>query len=516
MTEGVFDAQTFGARGDGIAKDTAALQGAIDACAASGGGRVHVGAGRYLTGTLYLKSHVELHLQAGAVLLGSPDRRDYNPDDVFAENMAFTRERVSGAHLVIAYNAENVAITGQGTIDGHGSAFFEPLGELQADVYRLRAGAYAIRDWRPGQMVFFCRCRRVAVHDVALVNTPYWTLFLLGCDDVNIRGLTITNPPQTPNGDGIDIDCCRHVTVSDCRIRSGDDSITLRGNSRALGYDMPCEDVTITNCVLSTPCNAIRVGVGPGVVRNCTLSNIVVTDSRTGINMVSRYCDWIGQGTRIENIRFSDFLMDTVLPVQITLGCKPAPPAAIRNVSLCRFRVFGEAGSYIGGAPGLPIHGLQLADWDLHMRAGTDNEECADHVPQPYPVHGMAGVRNGPALPSAIYGTYLDDVRIERFRVHWDQLGRVWRHGLWLQRVTDAVVSDAAMRQPQADGAAIRCTDARDLVMKGCRALPGTDTFLRVESSPSDARARCLANDLADARTPFDTDTDTAQAGNTT
>jgi polygalacturonase len=92
------------------------------------------------------------------------------------------------------------------------------------------------------------------VRDVKLFNSPYWTLFLLGCEDIQIRGLLIENPPATANGDGIDIDCCKNVTISDCIIRSGDDSITLRGNVRLLGEDdWICENVVVTNCILSTP-----------------------------------------------------------------------------------------------------------------------------------------------------------------------------------------------------------------------------------------------------------------------
>jgi polygalacturonase len=131
-------------------------------------------------------------------------------------------------------------------------------------------------------MVFFCRCTNVTVRDVRLVNSPYWTLLLLGCTRARIRGLSISNPPQTPNGDGIDIDCCREVTVSDCIVTSGDDSITLRAHSALLGeHAQACRDVTITNCVLSTPCNAVRVGVGDGEIRNCTLSNLIIDDTQT-------------------------------------------------------------------------------------------------------------------------------------------------------------------------------------------------------------------------------------------
>src|SRR5690606_6554752 len=104
-----------------------------------------------------------------------------------------------------------------------------------------------------GQMVFFCRCTKVAVSDVQLLNSTYWTMFLLGCTDVKIRGLHVENVLATPNGDGIDIDCCRNVTISDCIIRTSDDSLTLRANDYLLGENaQSCKNVVVTNCVLRT------------------------------------------------------------------------------------------------------------------------------------------------------------------------------------------------------------------------------------------------------------------------
>jgi len=138
-------------------------------------------------------------------------------------------------------------------------------------------------------MVYVCRCRRVAVRDVALLNAPYWTLFLFGCEDVTVRGVTIRNPATTPNGDGIDIDCSRNVRVSDCRIESGDDALTIRANPAALPDPMPCENVAVSNCLLSSPACAVRVGVGNGTIRHCALGNLVIPAARHGIHLVCRY-----------------------------------------------------------------------------------------------------------------------------------------------------------------------------------------------------------------------------------
>ncbi len=433
--QGFHSVTDFGAKGDGQANDTAALQAALDACGKAGGGRALVPPGTYRTGTLYLRDRVELHLLAGATLLGSPDRADYNRDDVYPENQVFTTENVTGAHLVTGYGVTGAAITGCGTIDGNSAAFFGPLPEDKPSLgYRYKRANFPIRDWRPGQMVWFCNCRDVAVRDVSLVNSPYWTLMFFGCENVRVRGLRITNPPETANGDGIDVDCCRDVTISDCLIASGDDCITLRGNPRALGREQACENVVVSNCVLRTPCNCVRVGVGDGVVRNCSLTNLVMTEARYGINVVSRYSERTVRGTRIENISFANLTMDVILPLQIIHGAEPAPEAGIRALSIRDVRAHATAGSYIGGNPGNPVRGVCLQDWDLHLSGGTDNEEFVAGVPYPYRIYGQPGMDGQPALPAAIYARYVHGLRFQDFRVHWgENLGKVWRHALWLE-----------------------------------------------------------------------------------
>jgi len=464
---GWYDVRGFGARGTGAVKDTAALQAALDACTAAGGGVVFVPPGQYLTGTLWLKSRTELHLAPGAVLKGSPERADYNADDAFPENQAFARENVTGAHLLIARDADEVAIRGHGTIDGASAQFF---GELPAErvtsSYRHKACNFPIRDWRPGQMVFFCGCRRVSVQDVRLLNAPYWSLFCLGCEDVAIRGLTIVNPPQTANGDGVDIDGCRNVTISDCRIASGDDCIAVRGNPGRLAVSRPCEKVVVSNCVLSTPCNAIRVGVGDGEVGRCAFANLVIAEARTAINMVCRYSDASEHGTWIHDISFANLVMDAVLPLQVTGGQEPQPPAGIEGIRLAGFVVRGAAGLYIGGSARRPLRGFSLTDWDLRLSGGTDNEEYVGEPPSPFPLHGAPGLDGGPALPCALLLDQVEDFRLTDVRLHWDPpLGRVWRDALVVRDASGVRVQNSALPAARSDGASVRRIRSREVVV---------------------------------------------------
>ncbi len=432
---GVFPVTAYAAVGDGSHDDSAALQRAIDACADAGGGRVLVPTGVYRTGTLYLRDHVELHLGAGATLRGSPDRADYNADDEFPENDVFESEQVTGAHLIIGHRVRDVSITGCGTIDGNSPAFFDELeSSALPDTYRAPRRMFPVKDWRPGQMIWFCRCRDVAIRDVTLRDATYWTVLLLGCEDVQVRGLTINNPPQTPNGDGIGIDCCRNVIVSDCNIITGDDCITLRANIRVLGEAIPCTNVVISNCILSTPANCIRVGVGDGEIRDCLFNNLVLADSRVGINMVSRFPGPWSRGALIENITFSNLSIDAILALQALHGADTQPGGGFRHIRFNNVRARVTAGAYVGGNADNFAEDFSFRDWDLHVHDETVAPEFVDRVRFPDPIEGCDGEDGKRSLPAALYARHVDGLQARNVRVHWDEpLQRSWRNALWFE-----------------------------------------------------------------------------------
>lgn len=503
MDTSIYNVKDYGAKGDGETKDTHALQKAVDACAEAGGGTVILPAGRYLSGTIYLKSHVNLHLTSGATVLGSPDAEDYNREDVFPENYASSRDRASGAHLIIAYLAENVSITGTGKIDGNSAAFFDPLPESITATYRYKNGDHPFT-WRTGAMIYFCRCKRVAVRESMLLNSPYWTLLLLGCDDVQIHGLTIESPPATRNGDGIDIDCCRRVNVSDCIIRTGDDCITLRGNKRPLGPNaQPCEDITVTGCVLSTPCNAIRVGVGLGEIRRASFSNIIVSDSRTAINIVSSYSE-DSHGASIEQIQFSDFIIDAINPIVVHVGPGAADPGGIRDIQFYRFRVTASAGSQWVGKATLPLKDIVLSDIEWHVRGGTDNEAFVEQLPAVLSHHGYLGVKGQPALPAALYGAHMQNAVFNNVRIYWEHPSSVWRDGILVDHADGVDFRNLVLRQPQVGfGSAVHLRKSDKINIQGCHAPLGTHIFMHVEDALPNAKISSAGNNLHDAKQPF-------------
>ena len=302
----------YGAKADSAFLNTEAIQKAIDVCTESGGGRVTVPSGEYVIGTLRLKSNVELHLEQGAVLVASSCLEDYNETKEYPQNYDAPREKWSGKHLIIAVEQKNVAITGQGKIVGPADAFFG--GKMKyAGNFGWRYGFYETDDsipMRPGQLICFVECEGVTVRDVTLTKSTCWTLLLYGCDFAQVSGVKIFNSNQHANTDGIDIDTCSYVTVSDCIIKTGDDAITFRSCANRLVNEekrksKECKYIAVTNCVLSSSCHAFRIGVGEGTIRNISISNIVIKEACTAFQFTPA---WGGQG----NVRFKDISVSNV------------------------------------------------------------------------------------------------------------------------------------------------------------------------------------------------------------
>ena len=279
----------FGARTEADATaNRAAIQRAIDA-AAKRGGRVTVPPGRWWTGSLQLKSGVELHLEKGAVLLGSTNRVDYNENTVFPENAFSVAEEWSGGHLVWAYRAHDIAITGEGVIDGNGPAFF---GDCDEDSrfpyykYGLKLHPLDTEWYRPGQMLAFYQVKNLRLEDVTLANTTAWTCYVRCSDGFVARRVKILADRTIANSDGFSIDCTRNVLVEKCTVRSGDDGFAIRASCGHHAATNACEDIVIRDCDVWSCCYGVRFGIGSGDLRRVLVENSRVHESANGFGFM--------------------------------------------------------------------------------------------------------------------------------------------------------------------------------------------------------------------------------------
>ena len=363
----VYDVRSFGAAGDGRTKDTVAIQRAVDAAHAAGGGTVEVPAGTYLTGSIFLKSNVDFHVGAGAEILGSPDKGDYNAWDVCPQNWRSDSESQDGGHLFLCIEQRNVTLRGPGRINGNSRRFLVgPKGERYP-----QNGV----PWRPSQMLYFVESENIRIQDLELADSCYWSCFIHGCRQVQARGLYIHNVRtgfHTHNGDGIDIDCSQYVTVSDCRIDTADDSITLRGSGRRLKRNQDCAFVTVSNCILSSPCNAIRIGVGEGNIHDATFSNIVVHDTRTAINFAASW-NPKSKGTDIWNLSFSNFRIDAFCFCQ--MSAKFSRTARIDDIVFSDISGTQEIASELTGAAERPARRIRFRNVDMPHGIIANNAE---------------------------------------------------------------------------------------------------------------------------------------------
>ena len=292
MAQQVYNVCQYGAVGNGKADDAIAIQKAIDLCSVEGGGQVLLPANHtFLAGPIQLKSNVNLHIEANATLLANPDESIYHLS-------AFGANEGEGMMWLYANDAENISITGVGTISGNGVAF---MGAELEDSYELKP--VTTFDPRP-HVLTLTGVRNLIVRDVTIRDGAYWTLHLVGCDGAVIDGINLLNNLKIRNGDGIDVDHSRNVRIANCHITSGDDCICLKNRRETEKYGS-CHDIVVTNCVMTSRSCAIKIGSeNMDSIYNVLFDNCIIKASNRGLGIQNR-----DEGT-VTDVVFSNILLD--------------------------------------------------------------------------------------------------------------------------------------------------------------------------------------------------------------
>lgn len=455
----------FGAKPDGITLNTQAINNAVNKCFENGGGTVVVPAGTFVSGTIVLKSNVNLHLEAGAVLSGSKKLDDYG-----------TFFRRGG--IIFCEDAYNVSISGQGSIQGNGIKFYETdknhvyeefdKNRTRQKLNYMPEGTFFTdgpleRKNSPGMTIVFFHCTGVSITGITILDTPVWATRFGYCDDLVIDGITIQNNILIPNSDGIHCTASRNIRISNCNIVVGDDAIVLTGfpkveetpeftseeqDKHTYGNkSIYAENMTVTNCILKSSSAGIRIGYGQHPIRSCVFSNIVIYDSHRGIGIFAH------DDNNIEDLIFSNIIIETKLlngqwwghGEPIHLSCISRFPGRkagqIKNVQFNNINAIGEQGILIFGLKESPLENISFNNVQLRMRKGKETLTYGGNFDL-RPASPVAMQIFEHDIPG-IYAKYVNGLDIKDFKLSWDKdLPAFFTHGIECLEVKNLAIND--------------------------------------------------------------------------
>lgn len=517
-----YNVRDFGAVGDGRTLDTKAIQAAIGACVNKGGGTVYFPAGTYLSGTIYLRDHIRLDLDAGAVILGSANVEDY---PFIMCGFPSRADRYNGRALIWGEGLHDIAITGHGTIDGQGARFKGKL-PTPKEYTNLISVYEGTGRYRPNQifvnrpfLIRLVSCRNILVENVALRNSAMWMQHYLNCEFVTIRGLNIFNH-GCRNNDMIDIDCSRNVVITDCFADTDDDALTLKSTAGS-----PTENVVISNCVIRSHCNAIKAGTeSSGGFKNITITNCVIQPSTVTEILCGRREGLGGivleivDGGSLDGITISNITIEeTSAPIFMRLGNRARPykqempkqpVGTFRNVVINNVvaRSAGNTGCSIAGIPGHSIENVTISNVRISFDGGGTKKQAAAQVPElenKYPECTMFGI-----LPAyGFFCRHVDGLTFRDVDLRYDKPDQRPAlicddvHNLKLDGFSAQVAADASGQ--------MIFRNTIDVLITGC-SPPVTEVFLRLEDESK--LINVIANDLSRVITSFTFDESTSES----
>lgn len=473
----IYNVVDFGAKGDGETLNTKAIQKAIEKVARNGGGTIFFPAGTYISGTLFMKNNITLHLEAGSILEGSKQLSDY---PVTKSKIRSYTDNYTNKSLIYAEENENISIIGRGTIDGNGADF--KVDHLINDDGVRAKDDFAFYKTRPF-LIRMINCKNIQIRDITILNSPMWVQHYLLCENVYIDGITVESRVNH-NNDGIDIDGCNKVRISNCDINSGDDAIVLKST-----LDSPCQNITVSNCVLSSACNAFKLGTeSSGGFRNIIFSSSTIYNTRLAgiaLEMVD--------GGSLNNVSVSDINMDKVgCAIFVRLGNRARPfkdnllkpgMGSLFNVIIRDIQGtnIGKTGCSITGLPSYPVRNLTLNNIRLHFEGGGMADLISrkiEEFPDKYPEHSMFGM-----LPAyGFFCRHVDGLDIDNMDLSYKN--NEYRPALFIQEVKNARISDLKSSYEKGTKSMVIIDNSRDIIVSECNAIENIEalSFIKNDS----------------------------------
>ncbi len=491
----VFNVRDYGATGQKPDNATSAIQKAVDACAKAGGGTVYLPAGEYTSGIIRLRSHVRVYLEAGATLFASQDP------------VAFDKPA-----LLYGEDLQNIAIEGRGTVDGQAEYIWQKndlndyfirdnqlaMEALGKPTMRSFPKGYPTRTMYP-HLVQLLRCKDIKITGLRFLHSPSWTINFYGCERVTIDGVYIYSDQKYGVwADGIDPDSSRDVIIANSTIETGDDAIVFY-SMNWYGPALPCENITITNCRLSSASSALKFCDGNmNCVRNVVVDNCVITGSNRGIAFM------VYDGGYVENVVLSNLVVNCKRydwfwwgngdPLYFVIRRrsenegkppKPGEPPAgsIRNVIIRNVIAHGKGSCLITGHPDSWLQNVSLENFRLFL--SSDSEAPYDHS------------------VNAMYFRYARDLKLRDVEVTWEKPeSSKWKSPLYFQDIQGLELDGFAGAPAKKDFPTVVLDQVEDATICNSLARKETQVFLNVTGAKSRG-IYLVGNELHDASTPY-------------
>jgi hypothetical protein len=492
----IYNVKKYGCTGTRSQNATIFIQKAIDDCTVKGGGTIIFPPGNYTSGQLELHSNITILLESGAALFASRSARDYKnlvtnylPDD----NMKTPRE----ACLMRADSLRNITIKGTGTIIGLAEQTWEDLKAvdnfIKWETEDARSGGFEkkrayVKDPKIS-LLYFTNCKNILIENVTIKDSPSWTCNISYSELVQVHGIKIfSSLSKGVNSDGIDINGCRNVSVSDCLIETGDDAICLK-TPVIKGKYITCENVVVKKCILTSSSTALKLGTsGEGDFKNILFSDCVIRNSNRGLSIV------ILDGANVSDVVFSNITIETnrkgltwwgngdAIWVVLLKRTPESPLGSIKNVTFQNIIAHAQGTSKIEGFEGKPLENIKLENVQFYMSWESLPDKRATDIFYAHDVNGL---------------------QMTNCQAFWDSVKTEpkWNVPFHFKNVSSLQLNNISGKQPFKTGCMILCEESHGAFITKCLPQPGTDVFLSLSGNNSEILVQ--NNFLQHARTTY-------------